>query len=89
MNQTMPEFWGWGGVGRGGEHLVGSLPNHQYNAKLPCLKIIYLYIKSTMCSKNKKPDSDAIHNSMNQGHFQQDPQSFFSAEQVSDRLHSG
>lgn len=80
MNQTMPEFRGSAG---GREHLEGCLPNHQYNAELPCFKIIYLYIKSTARSKNKKPDSDPIHSSMNQGHSQQDPQSSFSAEQIS------
>lgn len=69
--------------------LVGTLPNHQYNAELTCFKIIYLYTKSAARSKNKRPDSDPIHSSMNQGHSQQDPQNFFSAEQVSDRLHSG
>lgn len=68
---------------------MGSLPNHWYNAELTCCKIIHLYIKSTACSKNKRPDSDPIHSSMNQGRSQQDPQNFFSAEQPSDSLHSG
>lgn len=85
MNQTIPGVQGeWGG-----DHLVGSLPNYPYNGDINGFKIVYLYIKSTTCSKNKRPDSDPIHSSMNQGHSQQDPQDFFNAEQVSDRLHSG
>lgn len=85
MNQTIAEFQGeWGG-----DHLVGSHSNYQYNAELNGFKIIYLYIKNTACSKNKKPDSDPIHSSINQGHSQQDPRNFFNAEQVSDSLHSG
>lgn len=85
VNQTIPEFWAeWEG-----EHLVGSLQYYQYNTELNCFKIIYLYIKSAACSKNKRSDSDPIHSSMNQGHSQQDPQNVFYAEQVSDRLPFG
>ncbi|KAJ7398376.1 hypothetical protein BTVI_125762 [Pitangus sulphuratus] len=36
---------------------------------------------SAACSKNKRPESDPIHNSMNQEHSQQDPRNFFNEGQ--------